>query len=201
MEDPRVFIVLLRRPSRGKKHLGEMRSDPFWEFGSFGCTGCHRKNLLHPRNAQALVGHRLAFAQGGPSGFRLVFLTPSVTEVRQGAAHFEAMWKPCEMPFKYLHAPILVANDGHSDVPSLKAFVNNADRPTLESRFSSCFRSRTKPVNATIASEIVAAYDGAREKSDSKIAVTYNEALPYDPPTIDRNREGTYCSLRGYVAS
>jgi hypothetical protein len=40
-----VFVVMLRRPRKNDR-----RSDPFWEFGSFGCTGCHGKNLLHPKN-------------------------------------------------------------------------------------------------------------------------------------------------------
>ena len=41
MEQPPVFIVHLRRPKKNDPE--EMRSDPFWEFGSFGCTGCHSR--------------------------------------------------------------------------------------------------------------------------------------------------------------
>lgn len=39
----KIFIVHLRQPSN---NADEKRSDPFWEFGSFGLTGCHCKNLL-----------------------------------------------------------------------------------------------------------------------------------------------------------
>ena len=39
---PRVILVLLRQPSSA---VTERRDDPFWEFGSFGCTGCHGRNL------------------------------------------------------------------------------------------------------------------------------------------------------------
>ena len=74
-----VHIVLLRRPKSAKEDPRESRSDPFWEFGSFGCTGCHGGNILHPRNADEIAGGRLAFAQGGDNGFRLVYLTPAVT--------------------------------------------------------------------------------------------------------------------------
>lgn len=50
-----------------------------WEFGSFGSTTYHMKNLLNPKHAKTrLEGARLAFAQGGPQGFKLVMLTPKV---------------------------------------------------------------------------------------------------------------------------
>jgi hypothetical protein len=44
----KVVVVLLRQP---RKDISEMRTDPFWEFGSFGLTGCHQRNLLHPKKA------------------------------------------------------------------------------------------------------------------------------------------------------
>jgi hypothetical protein len=59
-----VVLVLLRRPNRSNPR--EMRSDPFWEFGSFGCTGCHTTNLMNIRRADELAGVRFGFAQGGP---------------------------------------------------------------------------------------------------------------------------------------
>jgi hypothetical protein len=76
MEKPKVIIVVLRRPKKSNKK--EMRSDPFYEFGSFGCTKCHRRNLLNPRKSHELIGVRLAFAQGGKDGFKLVHLTSSI---------------------------------------------------------------------------------------------------------------------------
>ena len=81
MNPSNIVIVMLRRPN--KNDQGEMRSDPFWEFGSFGCTGCHRRNLLSPKRAKELEGLRLAFAQGGPEGMKLVHLTPPVSVVRR----------------------------------------------------------------------------------------------------------------------
>jgi hypothetical protein len=50
----RVIIVHLRRPKTADPK--ESRSDPFWEFGSFGITGCHSENLMHPRNSRKLEG-------------------------------------------------------------------------------------------------------------------------------------------------
>ena len=61
--DDIIRIVMLRRPRKDGK---EMRSDPFWEFGSFGITGCHANNIMHPKRCKELEGTRLAFAQGGP---------------------------------------------------------------------------------------------------------------------------------------
>lgn len=87
-----VIIVHLRRPRSGDK-----RTDPLYEFGSFGLTGCHRNNLLADR---AAAGARLAFAQGGDLGFRLVMLTP-IVDVRQLADRREAFWLPGEMPLRY----------------------------------------------------------------------------------------------------
>jgi hypothetical protein len=47
MDDARVIIVMLRQPRLDDPN--EMRTDPLWEFGSFGCTGCHRKSLMTRR--------------------------------------------------------------------------------------------------------------------------------------------------------
>ena len=76
MSDSKVVFVLLRRPNQ--KDEKETRPEPFYEFGSFGCTGCHKKNLMNPKKIEQLDGVRLAFAQGGPEGFKLIQLTPPV---------------------------------------------------------------------------------------------------------------------------
>lgn len=193
MDQPRVYIVHLRRPRTNNPK--EMRSDPFWEFGSFGCTGCHRKNLLHPKNVAKLEGARLAFAQGGKDGFRLVYLTP-IVQVRKHTERIELNWSPVEMPFKYSTAPILVSNDGTTVVPLLKDMLQRVARTTLEGAFSSCFRSRTLPLHGSIADQLVEAYVEARGKAHKKhLASSYSEALPYAPPKIDMDRRSTYDSL------
>ena len=96
MAQPLVFLVHLRRPVKSDPE--EKRDDPFYEIGSFGCTKCHSKNLFHPRHADKLRGARLAFAQGGQLGTRLVLLTPPIT-VRVWSDCCEAKWIPAEMPF------------------------------------------------------------------------------------------------------
>jgi hypothetical protein len=192
-DPPRVFIVHLRRPTGS---VTEMRSDPFWEFGSFGCTGCHRKNLLNPRKSERLDGARLAFAQGGADGFKLVLLTPPVVVQRLGD-RVELRWQPALMPFKYTKAPVLVANDGGSDFPMLKKMVNGTLRSTIEGGFSSSFRTRTFPLVEQVASELLSVYEARRKRATTEsICETYDQALPYPPPLPDRNREKTYNEKR-----
>ena len=143
MPSPEIILVVLRRPNLADAK--EMRTDPLWEFGSFGCTRCHRRNLMNPRKANELHRARLAFAQGGRNGFRLVYLTPPIREmVLHRTIHgtiVEAKWPYEHMPLKYIHAPLLIRNDGNSDFPLLRTFVKRANCPSWESRFASKFRA------------------------------------------------------------
>lgn len=190
-EDLGIIVVLLRRPRRAE---GEMRSDPFYEFGSFGCTKCHHKNLLNPGRSDEVEGKRLAFAQGGPEGFRLVHLTPPVKIVRHGEFR-EACWKPVRRPFRYGDAPLLISNDGDGKTafPELRAMLKGVHRSKWEGRFASRFRSRREPLPFRVSREIARKWDAAREKAKSPtLARHYNETLPYDPPVVDNHREKTY---------
>jgi hypothetical protein len=114
MNAPKVIVVLLRQPSTA---AAERRDDPFWEFGSFGCTGCHSRNLMNPKRVHELNGARLAFVQGGPLGFRLVHVTSEIwiEPVGQGC---EARWLPGQMPLTYTLGPLVIDNNCNSDVPS-----------------------------------------------------------------------------------
>jgi hypothetical protein len=191
---PKVIIVNLRRPRLNK--LDEMRDDPFWEFGSFGCTGCHKKNLMNVKKIHLLKGLRFAFAQGGNGGFKLVHLTPPVeTHAFKNIA--EVKWRPIRMPFKYEDAPLLINNEGKSTFPLLKKYISDADRSTWEGKFSSKFRSRRKPLDDELSSEIIEVYK--RRSSNAKLfALKYVEALPYSPPKIynsRRQRRQAYISI------
>ena len=188
MAAPKVFFVHLRRPGRD-----DPRTDPLYEFGSFGCTKCHCSNLFHPRHAEDLKGSRLAFVQGGADGSRLVFLTPPIT-VTVWADNCEACWTPAEMPFKYSEAPLLVANDGTSDFPLVKQFAR-AKCPSLESGLSSRLRSRSHSLPPKLAEEVVTVYERLRrEKGKAAIAKKYYEALPYINRK-DSNRKATHDRL------
>ena len=179
----------LRRPGPD-----DPRTDPLYEFGSFGCTRCHCTNLFHPRHAEDLDGARLAFVQGGDCGSRLVFLTPPI-KVRKWKGCCEAMWTPARMPFKYAEAPILVRNDGTSDFPSVERFAHDTECPTVESGLPSRLRSRASPLSVAMAKQIVAVYERQRrEKPRSAIASVYYEALPY-VTKVDHHRERTYRRL------
>ena len=191
MVNTQVIIVLLRRP---KNNPDEKGSDPFWEFGSFGCTGCHKTNLMCPKNAHELNGKRFAFAQGGNQGFRLVFLSPPIDNIVNHGDLIEAKWTPINMPFKYIRAPLFIDNHGKTDILSLKADLKCVNRPTWESKFSSAFRSRCKPVSEKIAREIIETYDEFSGKQGLS-ANSYVEALPTPPLLVDNNRRKTYLAL------
>ena len=186
-----MFFVHLRRPGPN-----DPRTDPLYEFGSFGCTKCHCTNLFHPRHAEDLEGSRLAFVQGGDDGSRLVFLTPPIT-VKVWADNCEARWTPREMPFKYSEAPVLVANDGSSDFPLVEQFARATDCPSLESGLSSRLRSRSTPLPADLAKQVVSVYERLRkENGPVAIASSYSEALPY-VTKIDGKRQATHRRLIG----
>jgi hypothetical protein len=190
MAADKIVIVHLRRPGRD-----DPRNDPFWEFGSFGITGCHRDNLLNPKKIHELEGVRLAFAQGGKAGFKLVFLTPRISTVKYRKLA-ETRWQPPSMPLKYDEAPILVSNDG-TTIRGMQDALRGVDRPTPEAKFSSRFRSRRNPINddfpelaKQIAAEFALRYKQA--KRNSGVALTYDEALPWAIQAPDRQRQETY---------
>ncbi len=198
MSVARVILVHLRRPNRSNPK--ERRDDPFFEFGSFGCTGCHKKNLMNPKRAEVLDGVRLGFAQGGKDGCRLVHLTPPVRVVTYHD-RCELIWEPVEMPFKYSAAPILVDNEGNSDFPALLQSLHGVDRATWLARFSSAFRSRRSPLEPAIADNICRVYDRRRRAAAQRdqLARTYVDALPYAPNTVDPNRHETLMGLRAQL--
>lgn len=179
-----VIIVHLRRPTNKR----DARTDPLYEFGSFGLTGCHDTNVLSDRSA---AGCRLAFAQGGKHGFRLVMLTPPV-DVRELAHVREAFWSPADMPLRYETAPVLIENDGSSDVVGMRDILASVNRDTLRQAFSSAFRSRKQPLDSELGAAVVRAWNSALERGAQR-AVSYWEALPsWDANFVDRDRHGTY---------
>lgn len=198
-----VFVVLLRQPRMNVST--EMRSDPFWEFGSFGLTGCHQRNLLHPKNAKSIEGKRLAFVQGGARGFRLVYLTEPI-RIRTFLDRTEVLWKPGEMPFRYLDAPVVVGIDGHSDISGMVDFISSVKRNGWMGKFASRFRSRSQPLPKPIAESLVKVFGArlraaGRKRGVTLLASTYVDALPVVPPLVDRDREGTYRRLKETVTS
>jgi hypothetical protein len=199
MDEARVILVMLRRPRLGDPN--EMRTDPLWEFGSFGCTGCHRANLMNPAKLTELNGARLAFAQNGPRGIVLVHLTPPIRTLHHGSFG-EAKWSPGEMPFSYCSAPTLVNSLGHSDIPKFLEITGGVRRRSPVAQFASKFRSRREPLPPPVAEEVIAVYE--RERSNSgcgSVAKSYVDALPCVPPRVDNDREGTYHRLLGYGAA
>ncbi len=187
MSSPSIFMVLLRRPRKNDR-----RTDPFYEFGSFGLTGCHRSNLLHPRNAPRLSGARLAFIQGGNDGARLVCLTPPVTVVMHaGNTRAEVRWDkddPSARFLRYEDAPVVTAID------DVAAMLEDVNRTTAQGRLASKFRSHTKPLPPAAAQSLVRVHDESL-KATKRFAGGYEETLPFLPDIVDKRRKETRDSL------
>jgi hypothetical protein len=192
----RLFIVMLRRPRND-----DPRSDPFWEFGSFGCTGCHGKNLLHPKNCQIRNGDRLAFVQGGHLGARLLLVTPPVERFDHAGGSLkgrvELRWDSGQKPFRYDRAPSLFDSPtpGRAGLfPRLAASLAHTNRSTIDSKIASRFRARTSPLEPQLAHELETAFIAAvKSAKKSDFIARYEEALPWcDCPSSASERRRDY---------
>lgn len=194
----KVYVTLLRQP---RIDMNEMRTDPFWEFGSFGLTGCHQRNLLHPKRSGEMIGARLAFVQGGSAGFKLVYLTPPVTPVAF-SDRTEMCWESGEMPFRYEQAPFIISTDGMTDFPKMLDIFKDVNRGGWMGRFASKFRTRCEALPADVAKQLIGVYDKARQRAGKiAFAATYTDALPVKPPKTDCSRRETYDRLRSEAQS
>jgi hypothetical protein len=189
MAEDKVVVVHLRMPGKN-----DNRSDPFWEFGSFGITHCHADNLMNPKRVTELLGVRFAFAQGGNLGTRLVFLTPPIHQAIPYKDRSEMLWKPHLMPFRYEPAPLLIDNAGKSDFRLLKRSLKGVLRNTWVGRFSSKFRSRRHPLGQAEALEVITIYQSCRKSGGQEcIAQNYVDALPVRrAPVSQAEREAAY---------
>jgi hypothetical protein len=196
-----VFVVLLRRPGKN-----DPRTDPFWEFGSFGCTGCHRKNLLHPKNCQIADGARLAFVQGGDLGFRLLMVTGPIERInhqRGAAVRVELRWDATAKPFRYDKAPSLFEAPGPGRAalfPKLAQSVSLVNRTTPDAKFASRFRARSSPLEPELADELLRGFNQAARKASARNLISeYWQALPWcDVPSTSPERQSRY---RDFIAT
>lgn len=189
-----VLVALLRQPHMERPN--EMRSDPFWEFGSFGLTGCHKTNLMHPKKVKELEGVRIAFVQGGDAGFKLVYLTPPVTPIPY-SDRSEIRWvedgDTGQMPFRYEQAPFIISTEGVSDVPEIVSIFENVRRNGWMGRFASKFRTRREPLPDACARQLIKVWNArTRKAKPGDFARIYTDALPRNPPKTDYMRRETY---------
>lgn len=192
----RLFIVMLRRPRKN-----DPRTDPFWEFGSFGCTGCHAKNLLHPTNCQIRTGDRLAFVQGGQLGARLLLVTPPVKRIDHPGGSpkgsVELRWDSGHKPFRYDRAPSLFDSPapGRAGLfPRLADSLAHTNRSTINAKLASRFRARTSPLEPQLARELESGFNAAIKRArKSDFIARYEDALPWcDCPSSASQRRRDY---------
>jgi hypothetical protein len=154
-----IYTVYLRQPGG----LDDRRCDPFWEFGSFGSTGCHSSNLLHPRRSPLTAGDRLVFLQGSPGEVRAIAMTPPIS-VGGRSAHLEAHWDPAYRPLPYKQAALFIDNAGRTDFPSLLPMLEGVRRDTPCSAVGSKFRSRCTPLDGSLAGELMAWFNRSHDQ-------------------------------------
>lgn len=192
----RLFMVMLRRPRKN-----DPRTDPFWEFGSFGCTGCHGRNLLHPKNCRICSGDRLAFVQGGKLGTRLLLVTPPVERFDYPGGgpigRVELRWNSDRKPFRYNRAPSLfdLTAPGRPELyPRLTSSLARTNRSTIDAKFASRFRARTSPLDPALARELKFGFDSAVMRArKSDFITSYEQALPWcDCPSSVNERRHDY---------
>jgi hypothetical protein len=150
---------------------------------------------MNPRKLTELNGARLAFAQNGPHGVKLVHVTPPVRTLHHDSLG-EAKWSPAEMPLTYAAAPTLVNNLGFSDIPSILDLLRGVRRGSPVAQFASKFRSTRSPLPASVGKQLISVYQRARRGRGS-VALSYVDALPHAPPRVDDDREVTYRRLLG----
>lgn len=180
--DARVFLVHLRRPTGDV----DPRHDPFYEFGSFGLTGCHRSNLMKPEKRHLKDGDRLAFLQGGSKGTKILLVTPPIRVLERMVMNdktsclekrLEATWSPHSMPLVYDTAPDVLS------YPELVDYVKDANRPTADSQISSCFRTRVKPLEADLAKSVVGRFE--KYYSEGDVATDPTQWIPDAGPKVN----------------
>ncbi|MBN9477177.1 MAG: hypothetical protein J0H72_24210 [Burkholderiales bacterium] len=145
-----LYFVYLRRPSRDS----DLRRDPFWEFGSFGQTGCHGTNLMHPTRSPLTTGDRLVFLQGGKSEIRVVGLTPPIA-VKRGQQPLNVTWDRGYRPLPYAMAPVFMDNSGDTDFPAAARILENTNRSTNCAKMASRLRSRNSPVDRDLQEQLL----------------------------------------------
>ena len=60
--------------------------------GCFGSTGCHAKNVLRRDHKKLLLNNRLCFMQGGSENTKIVYITPSISNVLEVRGNLIIRW-------------------------------------------------------------------------------------------------------------
>ena len=162
----RLFFIHLRQ----KEKRNDPRTDPKYERGNFGTTGCHGANLMAPHRIEDRLkpGDRIAFLQGGMSRdpsvstIKIAFLTPPLStvrpviincedrEVERGVIEWEPQWDHMrKRPLRFRYQLDLLDRPAELEFTPAErmmlACINDtiltAKRRKKAARISSCMRS------------------------------------------------------------
>jgi hypothetical protein len=202
-----LFAVYLRRP-----HGDDPRTDPFWEFNSFGRTGCHASNLLSPRCRIEPAVSSVVFLQGGEGCIRAVALA-DVSEIvrftlaaRDGKPQREGRelrWRSIIGPFVFESAPLLIDNRGNSDFKRIVAWLmKGSQRDTPVAGAASKLRARATALDGPMAIEVRDLFARWKGQSASAFHETIEEGAWRQRMTAREDaqrseRKKTYAALTG----
>ena len=121
----------------------DMRTDPIYEIGSFGSTGCHSDNLLSEKGRKEKrirKGDKLVFVQGN----KVVFITSPITRLDRFGKYNVTIWNPnwrskARRPLKLKHSMKLDLSHARMINPNIKNLK----------KISSHLRAYTKPIGSS----------------------------------------------------
>ena len=135
---------------------------------------------MNKERRSELEGSRLAFAQGGPDGIRLVLVTPPI-KIKQHKGRLEARWDRHVLPFRHSSAPVLVRpgseETNRTAFTKIEELISRIDRKTWPGKFSSRFRSRCRILEHKAAAQLLKIYSSHKGKR----CANYTQALPHPP--------------------
>ena len=137
----KMTIIYLRQPSE----KSDPRIDPLYNKGCFGSTGCHSKNVLRPNRKDLLRKNRLCFMQGGSEDTKIVYITPSISEIINVQDNLIIKWdskwnEQNQRPLKYKYG-LLLTN------PLARKLNENIEEGKSVKELYQHFRSKTEPID------------------------------------------------------
>lgn len=179
-----LFFVHLRQP----RSSDDPRTDPKYDKGSFGSTGCHNSNLLCPKRILERIGKgdRFVFLQGGKnekkgcSTIKISFITPPIKEIKIskgcGVIKWDSNWDEHhhKRPLKYEYQFDLLEKPENEEFTKnekevleiINPNILTASRTTKAAMISSCTRTRCKGLvlNSDEAKRILTLYNNHVEE-------------------------------------
>jgi len=184
----KLFFAYLRRPRNSK----DDRTDPKYEEGEFGSTGCHQTNILNGKHI--IPGDRLTFLQGGKdkkssaSTVKISYITPPIYEIKsvngKNVVKWDSNWNNKEeRPLKFEYQTNLLEKPDKDKFTKkerkilqiINPNIINANCCSKAQKISSCTRSYCKgrKLASNNAKKLIEFY----EKNITTVKSTYGKEI------------------------